>query len=85
MAEFFKDSTVGYEPVFPIQLALARILQAYTNVSDDEVIEALLMDRRWQLAVDLFTRAYITISQGYRLSTIHDLAKFSLGNLSSDR
>jgi hypothetical protein len=30
-------------------LALATILQAYTGVSDDEVIEALVMDRRWQV------------------------------------
>ena len=36
----------------PAQLALATILQAYTGVSDDEVIEALVMDRRWQLVRD---------------------------------
>ncbi len=48
----FKDSTVGYCPVPPAQLALALILQAYTGVSDDEVIEALVMDRRWQLVLD---------------------------------
>ncbi|KAB8315836.1 IS1182 family transposase [Tolypothrix campylonemoides VB511288] len=48
----FKDSTVGYCPVSPAQLALALILQAYTGVSDDEVIEALVMDRRWQLVLD---------------------------------
>lgn len=36
----FKDSTVGKCPVPPAQLALAIILQAYTGVSDDEVIEA---------------------------------------------
>src|SRR4249919_806133 len=34
------------------QLALATILQAYTGVSDDEVIEAAVMDRRWQLVLD---------------------------------
>jgi hypothetical protein len=33
-------------------LALAIILQAYTGVSDDEAIEATLMDRRWQLVLD---------------------------------
>jgi transposase len=32
-------------------LALATILQAYTGVSDDEVIEATTMDRRWQLVL----------------------------------
>jgi hypothetical protein len=52
MSTLFKDSTVGQQPVFPAQLALATILQAYTNVSDDELIEALVMDRRWQLVLD---------------------------------
>jgi Transposase domain (DUF772) len=33
-------------------LALALILQAYTAVSDDEVVEATVMDRRWQLVLD---------------------------------
>jgi transposase len=36
----------------PARLALATILQAYTKVSDDEVIEATVMDRRWQLVLD---------------------------------
>jgi hypothetical protein len=30
----------------------ARDLQAHTGVSDDEVIEAAVMDRRWQLVLD---------------------------------
>ena len=42
LATLFKDSTVGHCPVPPAQLALALILQAYTGVSDDEVIEAPL-------------------------------------------
>jgi hypothetical protein len=33
-------------------LALALILQAYTGVSDDEVIEATVMDRSFQLVLD---------------------------------
>ena len=52
LAAIFKNSTVGKCPVPPAQLALAIILQAYTGVSDDEVIEALIMDRRWQLVLD---------------------------------
>jgi transposase len=36
----------------PARLALATVLQAYTGVSDDEVIEATVMDRRWQLVLD---------------------------------
>jgi hypothetical protein len=52
LATLFKDSSVGKCPVSPAQLALALILQAYTGVSDDEVIEALEMDRRWQLVLN---------------------------------
>jgi len=42
----------GHPPTPPAQLALATILQAYTVVSDDEVIAATTMDRRWQLVLD---------------------------------
>ncbi|MGH3620482.1 MAG: transposase, partial [Sciscionella sp.] len=48
----YVDSAKGQPPVPPAQLALALILQAYTKVSDDEVIEATVMDRRWQLVLD---------------------------------
>jgi hypothetical protein len=36
----------------PAQLALTTILQAYTGASDAEAIEALTMDRRWQLVLN---------------------------------
>jgi transposase len=52
LAETYADSAKGQPPVPPAQLALATILQAYTRVSDDEVIEATVMDRRWQLVLD---------------------------------
>lgn len=52
LAKIYKDSTVGQCPVPPARLALALILQAYTGISDDEVIEVLVMDRRWQLVLD---------------------------------
>lgn len=52
LGTIFKDSSKGQPPIPPAQLALATILQAYTGVSDDEVIEALVMDRRWQLVLD---------------------------------
>lgn len=52
LATVFKDSNVGLSPVPPAQLALAVILQAYTGVSDDEAIEAIEMDRRWQLVLN---------------------------------
>ena len=52
LGTIFKDSTVGKSPIPPAKLALATILQAYMGVSDDEVIEELEMDRRWQLVLD---------------------------------
>ena len=52
VAQAYVDSPKGQPPVPPAQLALATILQAYTGVSDDEVIEATVMDRRWQLVLD---------------------------------
>ena len=52
LAETYADSPKGQPPVPPAQLALATILQAYAGVSDDEVIEATVMDRRWQLVLD---------------------------------
>jgi transposase len=52
LAAAYQDSPRGHPPVPPAQLALATILQAYTGASDDEVIEATVMDRRWQLVLD---------------------------------
>ncbi len=48
----YDDKPKGHPPIPPAQLALATILQAYTGVADDEVIEATTMDRRWQLVLD---------------------------------
>jgi DDE family transposase/transposase-like protein DUF772 len=52
LAETYVDSPKGQPPVPPARLALATILQAYTGAGDDEVIEAAVMDRRWQLVLD---------------------------------
>lgn len=52
LAGLYRASKRGQPPIAPAQLALATIVQAYTGVSDDEVIEATLMDRRWQLVLD---------------------------------
>jgi transposase len=51
-ALWYADRPKGRPPIPPAQLALATLLQAYTGVSDDEVIEATTMDRRWQLVLD---------------------------------
>jgi hypothetical protein len=51
LPEIYRDSSLGRPPVPPARLALATILQAYTGVSDDEAMEAMVMDRRWQLVL----------------------------------
>src|SRR6266536_3627425 len=64
LAAAYADSPVGQPPVAPAQLALATILQAYTGVSDDEVIEASVMDRRWQLVLDCMDHATAPFAKG---------------------
>jgi hypothetical protein len=63
-AVLYADSRFGQPPVPPAQLALALILQSYTGYSDDAVIEALLMDRRWQLVLDCLDCATAPFSKG---------------------
>src|SRR5216684_8663770 len=51
LARAYADRPKGQPPVPPARLALATILQAYTGVSDEEVIESTVMARRWQLVL----------------------------------
>ena len=64
LATLYKEAPQGQPPVPPAQLALALILQAYTGVSDDEVIEATTMDRRWQLVLDCLDAETSPFSKG---------------------
>src|SRR5205823_14470046 len=64
LAATYRDSSHGQPPVPPAQLALALLLQAYTGVSDDEVIEATVMDRRWQVVLDCLDTEQAPFSKG---------------------
>ncbi len=64
LASLYKEAPQGHPPVPPAQLALALILQAYTGVSDDEVIEATTMDLRWQLVLDCLEAETPPFSKG---------------------
>lgn len=64
LATLYQESQRGQPPVPPALLALATILQAYTGVSDDEVIEASIMDRRWQLVLDCIDTEEPPFSKG---------------------
>ncbi len=60
----YGESALGHPPVPPAQLALATIPQAHTGASDDEVIEATVMDRRWQLVLDCMDVEHAPFSKG---------------------
>jgi IS5 family transposase len=64
LATLYQESPLGQPPIPPAQLALATILQAYVGVSDDEVIEATTMDRRWQLVLDCLDCSEPPFSKG---------------------
>jgi transposase len=78
LATIYQDSSLGHPPNPPAPLALATILQAYTGVSDDEVIEATVMDRRWQFVLDCLDVEHAPFSKGTlvtfrRRSIAHEL------------
>ena len=64
LATLYQESNRGQPPIAPAQLALATILQAYMGVSDDEVIEAMIMDRRYQLVLDCLDTEDAPFSKG---------------------
>jgi hypothetical protein len=64
LSGMYDQRPLGQPPVPPAQLALATILQAYTGASDDEVLEACVMDRRWQLVLDCMDHATAPFSKG---------------------
>lgn len=68
LAALYQPSTRGQPPIPPALLALATILQAYTGASDDEVIEATTMDRRWQLVLDCVDTEEPPFSKGTLIS-----------------
>jgi transposase len=64
LASLYRPTERGQPPVAPAMLALALILEAYTGVSDDEIIEATVMDRRWQLVLDCVDAQEAPFSKG---------------------
>src|SRR5919197_1617791 len=64
LASCFADSPFGQPPVPPAQLALATVLQAYVGCSDDEVLEATVLDRRRQLVLDCLDAERPPFSKG---------------------
>ena len=63
LAALYQDQVRGQPPIPPGQLLLATLLQAYTGVSDADVIEAIVSDRRWQLVLDCWEAEPAPFSQ----------------------
>lgn len=64
LAGLYRPAERGQPPVVPALLALALILEAYTGVSDDEIVEATVMDRRWQLVLNCLDCDHSPFSKG---------------------
>jgi Transposase DDE domain/Transposase domain (DUF772) len=64
LASLYREAERGQPPIAPAMLALALILQAYMGISDDEVVEATVMDRRWQLVLDCLDTEQAPFSKG---------------------
>jgi hypothetical protein len=78
LGALYQESAQGAAPVAPAKLALVTLLQAYTGASDDEALEALVMDRRWQLVLDCLDAEHAPFGKGtlvrFRQALIaHDL------------
>jgi hypothetical protein len=78
LGRLYADSRRGHPPVPPAQLALATVLQAYVGCSDDEVIEATTMDRRWQLVLDCLDASRPPFSKGTLVAFRQRLLKADL-------
>lgn len=85
LGTIYKDSPFGQPPVPPAQLALATILQAYTGVSDDKVMEVLVMDRRWQLVLDCLDCEHAPFSKGTLVTFRQRLIEHNLDRRLIDR
>jgi transposase len=64
LAGMYADLAKGQPPISPARLALATILQAYMGASDEEAVEACVMDRRRQLVLDCLDCADAPFSTG---------------------
>ena len=81
----YRESKRGQPPIPPAQLALATIVQASTGASDDEVIEATTMDRRWQLVLDCRDAEEPPLSKGTLIGFRNRLIASQMDRRLSDR
>jgi len=64
LAQMYRDSGEGKQPVAPALLAMVVLLQAYTKASDAEAVELSVVDARWQMVLDVAGSDEPAFSQG---------------------
>lgn len=64
LAATYRDNDEGKEPIPPAQLAMAILLQAYTQTSDAEAVELTVVDARWQMVLGVLGAEEAAFSQG---------------------
>jgi hypothetical protein len=64
LEEMYRDTGAGKDPVPPALLAMALLLQGYSNVSDSEAVELAACDARWQLVLGCLGSDESPFSQG---------------------
>ena len=64
LAAMYRDTGAGKEPITPALMAMATLLQDYSGVSDAEVVERTVMERRWQLVLGCLGAEEPAFSQG---------------------
>lgn len=63
LGSMYRDTGEGQQPVAPALLAMATLLQAYEGVSDAEAVERTVIDRRWQMVLDVLGSEDAAFSQ----------------------
>ena len=64
LAEMYRDTGAGKNPITPALMAIAALLQSYTGASDAEVVDLTATDMRWQLVLDCLGETTPAFSQG---------------------
>jgi hypothetical protein len=64
LAAMYSERRRGDEPVPPALLAMATILQAYEDLSDEDAVDASVDSRRWQMLLGTLGRDEPAFSQG---------------------
>ncbi len=85
LLEVYNPPAKGSQPVAPGLLAMATLLQAYCNVSDQEAVELTMMDQRWQMVLDCLGCEKPPFSQGTLVNFRNRMIEHGLDKVLLDR